>query len=178
METFICPKGCCTIKIKPYTIPKDPFENSLRIQKKAGVFIYDPITDKVLLIQSRGNLWGPPKGTLQYGETERECAIREVKEETGLDISDNDFTRAVKIRNSAIYFYLERKECDVTVQDHILENDANGIGWIKPDCIEQCIDNGNITLSQHCRFVFNKIQEREFTQSTFILVERKKKSKF
>ncbi len=176
METFICPNECCTIKVKPYTTPKDPFEKVRMRRKKAGVFIYDPNTGKVLLIQSRGHLWGPPKGTIQYAESERQCATREVKEETGLDISDDSFTKAVKIRNSAIYFYMKMGECNVTVQDRIPGNDANGIGWIKPDCLEKCIENGNISLSQHCRIVFSKFQGRDFPHSTFILVERKKRS--
>jgi 8-oxo-dGTP pyrophosphatase MutT (NUDIX family) len=137
------------------------------------VFIYDPKVDKVLLVQSRGNFWGPPKGTLKYGESERQCAIREVKEETGLDISDDDFTKAAKIHNRAIYFYMEMDECDVKVQDHIPGNDANGIGWIKPDCLEKCITNGNISLNQHCRFVFSKFQDKFLKQSTFIPVEKK-----
>ncbi len=174
METFNCPDGCCTIKVMPYEVPKDPFEKVRRSRRKSGVFIYDPKTDKVLLIQSRGHLWGPPKGTLHYGESERQCAIREVKEETGLDISDDDFTKAAKIRNRAIYFYLEMDECDVDIQDHIIDNDANGIGWIKTDCLEKCIEDGYISLSQHCRIVFAKFQERFFPHSTFILVESKR----
>ena len=173
MENFICPNGCCKIKVKPYTTPKFSFEKVHRRRKKAGVFIYDPKTDKVLLIQSRGNFWGPPKGTLQFGESERQCAIREVKEETGLNISDDDFTKAAKIRNCSIYFYMEMDECDVTVQDHIPGNDANGIGWIKPDCLEKCIENGNIQVNQHCRIVFRKFQHKLFPQSTFILVDEK-----
>jgi len=175
METFICPDGCCTIKVKPYNHTKDPFEKVRRRRCKAGVFIYDPKTDKVLLVQSKGNFWGPPKGTLNYAESERNCAVREVKEETGLKISNDSFTKATKIRNRAIYFYMEMGECDVTVQEHIIGNDANGVGWIKPNCLEKCIQNGNISLSQHCRIVFHKFQKKEFSHSEFILVGQKKR---
>lgn len=173
MEFFICPDGCCTLKVMPYNFSKNSCKNIRDCYRKAGVFIYDPKKDKVLLIQSRGHLWGSPKGTIQYGETERQCAIREVKEETGLEISDTEFKKAVKINNNVIYFYIERDECKVEVQDHIKDNDANGIGWIKPDCIEKCIKNGNITLSQHCRMIFSKFQKRCFSESDFITVERK-----
>lgn len=176
METFKCPTECCTIKVKMYTHTKEPVEKVRRRRGKAGVFIRDPKTDKVLLVQSRGNFWGPPKGTLNYAETERQCAVREVKEETGLYTSDDSFTKATKICNQAIYFYMEMDECDVTIQDHVIGNDANGIGWIKPDCLEQCIRNGNISLSQHCRIVFHKFQKREFPRSTFNIVGDKKRS--
>lgn len=169
MQTFTCPDKCCTIKIKPYINVRYPFEKNRKCQK-AGVFIYDPITDKVLLVQSRGRLWGPPKGTLHYEETERQCAVREVKEETGLDISADDFTQSTKICNRAIYFYLERGECEVNVQEHIYGNDANGICWIKPSCLKKCIDDGNISLSRHCRTVFSKFKNILFTQTSFTRV--------
>jgi 8-oxo-dGTP pyrophosphatase MutT (NUDIX family) len=42
---------------------------------------------KILLHQRRDNgLWALPGGTMEVGETVTECIIREVKEETGLDI--------------------------------------------------------------------------------------------
>lgn len=161
MKNFICPNGCCTIKIKPYKKINAPFENFQKQRKKAGVFIYDPKKDKVLLVQSRGNFWGLPKGTIQSGETEIECAIREVKEETGLSITDN-FTKVVKIYNKGIYFYMEMEECDVNVQDHIYGNDANGICWIKLKCLEKCIENGDISLNKHCQIVFKKFKNKVF----------------
>lgn len=170
MEIFTCPDKCCTIKIKPYVHAKDPFERVRRRRRKAGVFIYDPQSDKVLLIQSRGNLWGLPKGTINYGETERQCAIREVKEETGLTISDDSFTKAAKIYNCAIYFYMEMKECEVSIQDHIYENDANGIGWIKMSCLQKCVENGNISLSKHSRIVFRKFHKKHFPNPGFTMV--------
>ena len=173
METFKCPDGCCTLTIKPYTSNK-LFDENHKCRRKAGVFIYDPKKNKVLLVQSRGNLWGLPKGTLQYGETERMCAVREVKEETGLDISVNDFTQAVKIHNIAIYFYLEMSECAVSVQDSVYNNDANGIGWIKLTCLYKCVNNGNITLSHHCRIVFSRLKHMYFPNPSFVLVEKKR----
>lgn len=175
MDKIICPNGCCTIKIKPYKQQNKIYYKIPTRRRKAGVFIYDPNTDKVLLIQSRGNLWGAPKGTLHYGETERKCAIREVKEETGLDISYDDFTKATKIHNNSIYFYLEMNECDVTVQDHIYDNDANGIGWIKINCLEKFIENGNININKHCRIIFAKFKKKYFPYSKFIQVKTKRK---
>ena len=175
MQNFQCNKGCCEIKIKPYTPVKEPYYRTQRKIKKAGIFIYDPNKDKILIVQSRGRLWGLPKGTLQYGETERMCAIREVKEETGLEISDTEFTKVVKIKNRAIYFYVEREECNLNIQDKIPDNDVNALGWIKPDCLNQCIEDGYISLNQHCRIVFSQFMNRTFSHSTFVLVQRKKK---
>lgn len=45
---------------------------------------------KTLLVQNRnGGHWAFPKGHVEGAETEKETAIREVKEETGLDIVIN-----------------------------------------------------------------------------------------
>lgn len=177
METHKCEKGCCTIKIKPYLTPINRYFGVKRPHRKAGVFLYDPIRDKVLLIQSRGHLWGPPKGSVKYGETERLCAVREVFEETGLRISEDNFTRATIIMNKSTYFYLEHDVCNVTIKDCIEDNDANGITWIRPECLETLIMNGNITLTHHCRIVFQRFMQRTFPHCRFILVDQKKRCK-
>ena len=171
MESFKCLDGCCILKIKSYTASNNFIHQNYKSKRKAGVFIYDTKNDKVLLVQSRGHLWGLPKGTLKYGESERMCAVREVKEETGLDISQNDFTKAVKIHNTAIYFYLEMPECDVCIQEDIVDNDANGIGWMKVSCLSKSVNNGNITLSQHCRIVFGRLKSIYFPNPKFTLMK-------
>lgn len=50
---------------------------------------------KILLLHrqdhtSQGNTWGIPGGKLENGETHIQAAIRETKEETGLDITDKE----------------------------------------------------------------------------------------
>jgi ADP-ribose pyrophosphatase YjhB (NUDIX family) len=165
-ETLNCSKGCCTLKMTKYI----PNKNAFKIRannRKAGVFIHDPKTDKTLLVQSRGHLWGLPKGSLKYQETERVCAIREAKEETGLKISEQEFTKAMNIKFRAMYYYIERDECEVEVQTQIKDNDANAIGWIKTSCIAQLILDGKITLTQQCRMVFKKFKNITFPHSNF-----------
>lgn len=175
METFLCQDGCCSLKIKPYVAQDLVYENFHVRRKKSGVFIYDPITNKVLIVQSRGHLWGPPKGTMEDNETYSECAVREVMEETGLDISKESLTTSFAVYNKATYFYLEMKECDVSVQEKDPKNDANGIGWIKIECLEKCIEAGNISISGHLRLLFKQLHGRIFSHPTFILVNRKKR---
>lgn len=52
----------------------------------AYVLILDDTQEHVLLVQDNG-LWAPPGGVREVGEMLEETAIREVKEETGLDIT-------------------------------------------------------------------------------------------
>lgn len=172
MQTYYCRDGCCPVKIKTYKPTPRYFD---RKYKKAGVFIYDPKEDRVLLVQSRGHLWGPPKGTLNIGEEEIHCAVREVNEETGINISSDDFIKYVRIRNRAIYYYLEMDTRDLNVQDSITDNDANGITWIKTDCLENAIKDGNIVLNHYAKIAFYKLKNKIFPKSNWTLVKRKKK---
>jgi 8-oxo-dGTP pyrophosphatase MutT (NUDIX family) len=173
VNTYFCKNKCCKIFIKRYNPIPRYFKHSHR---KAGVFIYDPKQKRVLLVQSRGHLFGPPKGSLDLGEREEDGAVREVLEETGLNISSKDFLGFVRIKNRAIYYYLEKDTCDIKVQETIENNDANGITWIKIDCLEELIKNGNIVLNHYAKIVFYKILNKTFPKSNWITVCRKKKS--
>lgn len=174
IKTYYCRDNCCKVLIQKY-LPENTHKKTHSNYRKAGVFIYDPKEDSVLLVQSRGHLWGPPKGTLKIGEQNRHCAIREVKEETGLTISSENFSKALKIGNRAIYYYLEMDKGPIEIQD-IQGNDANGITWIKIQCLENAIFDGNIVLNHYAKIVFSKFLKKKFKKSDWIVV-RKKSSK-
>jgi mRNA-decapping enzyme subunit 2 len=53
-----------------------------------GAVLLDPTREKCLLVQGeQSGMWGFPKGKVNKGEAEVDCAVREVLEETGLDIT-------------------------------------------------------------------------------------------
>lgn len=60
----------------------------MRYEYSAGAVVYtvDSGVRKYVVIRSRTGSWGYPKGHIEKGETEQDAALREVKEETGLDI--------------------------------------------------------------------------------------------
>ena len=57
----------------------------MKKEKSCGCIIIN--NDKVLLVYEKNqNFWGYPKGHVEKNETEIETAIRETKEEVGLDV--------------------------------------------------------------------------------------------
>tara|TARA_B110000211_G_C14030095_1_gene531722 strand:- start:200 stop:682 length:483 start_codon:yes stop_codon:yes gene_type:complete len=156
MKILKCQKYCCVIKVKPYIPQKKYYIN--KNKKKAGVFFIDNKTNKILLVQSRGNLWGPPKGSLNIKESVKECALREVFEETGIVIKKEDLNEYTIVKGNSTYFLMEIDENEVFIQKNMNENinDANGITWININCLNKEILLRNMNITCHCKILLNK----------------------
>jgi 8-oxo-dGTP pyrophosphatase MutT (NUDIX family) len=64
--------------------PKAPKPNS--IKPAAAVALFDG-DGRILLLRRKDNdKWTMPGGTMDFGESLEQCAVREVREETGFDI--------------------------------------------------------------------------------------------
>ena len=64
----------------------------LKKEKSCGCIIIK--NNKVLLVYENGrNFWGFPKGHVEEGENEIQTALREVKEEIGIDVEINESKR-------------------------------------------------------------------------------------
>lgn len=165
LHKFSCNHGCCEYMVTPYVYNDCTYTRPRTKIKKAGGFVFDRANHKILLVQSRGQLWGPPKGTMQENETPLECAIREIKEETGLKVNESDFKGYSIIKSKAVYYYveasIEEKEWEVTLQSHVENNDANGIGWFNVDCLNELIQSKMISINQHCRLLIKRVFNKE-----------------
>ena len=75
-------------------------------EKSCGCIIIN--NGKVLLIKSTRGHWDFPKGHIEKNETEKETALREVKEETNLDV-------AIISEKKYINHYITDTEIDKTV---------------------------------------------------------------
>jgi len=65
----------------------------------AEVWVFDPDLRLVLLVSHRWRGWVPPGGKVEVGETPREAAAREFREETGLDVEPLPRPAAVAVRS-------------------------------------------------------------------------------
>jgi len=162
INIYKCQDGCCTYKVTPYKDIKwnngDGWKSNSGKIIKAGSFVVDPETHKILLVQSRGKMWGPPKGTIQDNESVEDCAIREVFEETGILLKLENFKDKSEtlVKNKAMYFTSEIRENDISPQNHIEDNDANGIGWFNVNCLEKLHKENKVNINQHCKILLKK----------------------
>ena len=65
--------------------PRRPDANT-RVKAGVGVIVVDPAGRILLERRSDNGWWGLPGGAIEAGESVRQAALREVREETGLEI--------------------------------------------------------------------------------------------
>ena len=108
----------------------------MRLEKSCGALVYRRHREQIelLLIKNRyGGHWSFPKGHVEGRETEVQTALREVKEETGLDISlQSGFRHAVEyiprpyVKKQVVYFLGEATSNDL----HMQEEEISRIIWM------------------------------------------------
>lgn len=88
--------------------------------------------DKILLVKraqgkTQGGKWAFPAGGIEAGETPRNAAIREFKEETGHEIRA-DLLRPVSEKNGfALFLYMGELFIPILDEEHV------GYAWVSPD---------------------------------------------
>jgi len=106
----------------------------MKFEKSCGCVIIND--DKVLLVKQVDGHWGFPKGHIEENETEEETAIREVYEETNLQVEIfSDFYKKVtyspreNVMKDVIFFLARPKSIDTKPQ----EAEISKVEWVSFD---------------------------------------------
>ncbi|ODQ59130.1 hypothetical protein WICANDRAFT_23571, partial [Wickerhamomyces anomalus NRRL Y-366-8] len=98
-----------------------------------GAALFNESLSKILLVQGvESPNWSFPRGKISIDEDDVTCAIREVKEETGFDITsyinkDDYIERTIRAKNYKIYLVKNIPE-DAEFKP-IVKNEIKEIGW-------------------------------------------------
>lgn len=102
-----------------------------------GVFaaIFDKKNRVLLCHRTDHDLWNLPGGSLEYGETPWDCVVREVKEETGLEVKINRLAGIYSKpgKDEIVFQYV----CTATDGQITLTNEADEIEYFALEEIPQ-----------------------------------------
>lgn len=133
-------------------------------EKSCGAIVIYKSGDrcKILLVRNHnGRNYSFPKGHVELGETEEETAVREVKEETGLDIRIIPSFREVadycpfgKIRKRVVFFMAQTMSDKV----HIQEEEIDSFIWVNlEDAHHRCTYDNDLRVIRKARENIDKL---------------------
>ena len=113
----------------------------MKKEKSCGAVVIKLENDelKFLIIRQHDNCWGFPKGHVEKGETEEETAIREIKEETNIDVEiDNKFRKVITyspkegVMKDVVFFIGKAISLDLIIDSNeLLEAKWVGVNEVK-----------------------------------------------
>lgn len=157
---------------------KDNFRN-FQIKKKkhkttrCGAIVFNQNLNKIILVLNKYlydeqniELWGLPKGLLESRENFNECAMREVKEETGINIRIKKSQPYLKLNNN-YYFPIKINENEL---QNLYTRDNNEIEKVKWFTIK---DLNNLKLNKDLKSLTQQIYRAKNIAKLFDTYEKK-----
>ena len=146
-----------------WSVPRQTFlYKKVRQHKTAGVILL--CKGLVLLVRSF-SYWGFPKGTLKDGEDPFKGAVREMNEETGIQLTfdENEFQRWDTSVGSTLFIkeIPELTKAYLPKYDKVTDvpnNDATGVGWFRIGCVDRYVTSNTIVSNRHLRLFLNRIK--------------------
>ena len=95
-----------------------------KLEHSSGAVLYTEEQGEIryILVQERNGNWGFPKGHIEAGESRRQTALREIREETGLHARlEGDFSQTIR--------YWMRKGTEKEVSYFLARRRAGRIAW-------------------------------------------------
>lgn len=110
----------------------------MKKERSCGAVVYrqrDGWVEVLLIRHKNGGHWSFPKGHVEKGETDEDTALREIREETGLEVElHNSFQSVVTfspkpgVMKDVVYFAASQKGGKAKAQ----EAEVTGMVWEKP----------------------------------------------
>lgn len=133
----------------------------MNFEKSCGAIVYRKFhgnTEILLIRHIKSGYWSFPKGHVEENETEVETALREIKEETGLDVFvDAGFRETVTFSprrdsmKTVVYFVAKAKNFDYIPQ----EDEISEIRWVGIDKAPNQLtyDNDKVIINKAKAFI-------------------------
>lgn len=143
--------------VKNYNL-NDKFE----YENSCGAIVFNENTEKILLVKMHNGNWGFPKGHIENNETKEETAIREVQEETNVNIKIiPNFEREIK------YIPNEKTIKKVTIFAGITQDEDVKIDTFEIEAFQWC------TYEEALKLVTYKLQKDVLEKARKVFVKSK-----
>ena len=143
--------------VKHYNL-NDKFE----YENSCGAIVFNENTEKILLVKMHNGNWGFPKGHIEKDETKEETAIREVHEETNVNIKIiPNFEREIK------YIPNEKTIKKVTIFAGITQDEDVKIDTFEIEAFQWC------TYEEALKLVTYKLQKDVLEKARKVFVKSK-----